>query len=96
MKKVLWTLPAEAQLSAIADYIAKDNLSAALRTVNAIREHAASLAELSSRGRPGSVANTRELLIPRLPYISLGDNTVEIVSVFHPAQDDWPPDEALH
>jgi plasmid stabilization system protein ParE len=96
---VVWTPTAETQLVLIGNYIAEDSLLAAEAVVKRIREKGNSLVEFPNRGRPGAVADTRELVITRTPYIIsyeyeiIGD-TVWILSVFHSAQDD--PQEALH
>lgn len=42
------------------------------------------------RGREGRVAGTRELLLTPLPYLvvyRVGSDTVEILAIFHQAQD---------
>jgi toxin ParE1/3/4 len=95
--EVIWTPPAEADLEAIAEYIAEDRPKAAANLVRTVREKAASLFEFPNRGRHGRIENTRELLVPDSPYIIsyrvIGD-AVWIVSVFDGARD-WSPD-VLH
>ncbi|WP_207779334.1 type II toxin-antitoxin system RelE/ParE family toxin [Zavarzinia aquatilis] len=54
------------------------------------------LSEHPHLGRAGRVADTRELVIPRTPYVavySIGPDAIDILAVFHGARR-WPP-EAL-
>ena len=67
--KVRWTDPAQTDLFEILDYIARDNPAAAERVERRLVNAVASLAQQPRRGRPGRVEGTRELVIPRLPYI---------------------------
>ena len=46
----------------------------------------ATLASQPGMGRPGRVANTRELIVPKTRYIvpyRMRDETVEVLRVFH-------------
>jgi addiction module RelE/StbE family toxin len=90
--RIHWTRPALADLEAIGDFIARDNLVAAeqivvrlVASVDALRDH-------PSLGRPGRLTGTRELVVTGLPYIVpyrvLGDD-VQILAVFHGARR-WP------
>ncbi|MGH6902702.1 MAG: type II toxin-antitoxin system RelE/ParE family toxin [Geminicoccaceae bacterium] len=67
--KVRWTDPAQTDLFEILDYIARDNPGAAERVERRLVNAVASLAQQPRRGRPGRIEGTRELVIPRLPYI---------------------------
>ena len=67
--KVRWTDPAQTDLFEILDYIARDDPGAAERVERRLVNAVASLAQQPRRGRPGRVEGTRELVIPRLPYI---------------------------
>jgi addiction module RelE/StbE family toxin len=67
--RVCWTDPAQTDLIGILQYIARDNPAAAERVGRRLVGAVASLAEQPRRGRPGRVEGTRELVIPRLPYI---------------------------
>jgi toxin ParE1/3/4 len=94
---VIWTPPAEAELEAIAEYIAKDNPAAAVRVARTVRESAALLVDFPNRGRHGRIGNTRELPVLRTRYIisyRVTGDTVWVVSVFDSARED--PTEALH
>jgi addiction module RelE/StbE family toxin len=65
--RVIWTPEAEADRLAIIDYIAAENSGAAARMDQLFSDSAASLARLPLRGRPGTIAGTREL-IPHESY----------------------------
>lgn len=67
--RIRWTDPAQTDLFEILDYIARDNPGAAERVGQQLVHAVASLARQPRRGRPGRVEGTRELVIPRLPYI---------------------------
>jgi addiction module RelE/StbE family toxin len=59
---------------------------------NAIRVATDRLANYPRMGRPGRVADTRELVVPRTPYIvvyEIEDDIVRIIRVLHSAQR-WP------
>jgi toxin ParE1/3/4 len=88
-----WAADALSDLEHLRAYIAADNPGAAEAMIRRIWSAADSLAEFPRRGRHGDVAGTRELVIPRTPYLIiyrlLGD-TVDIVRVMHGAQQ-WPP-----
>lgn len=88
--KVLFTQTARADITAIFDYIARDNPDAARKVVAAIEGAIGRLSRFPQSGRMGAVAMTRELVVPRLPFIvvyRVTEDTVEIVAVFHAAQD---------
>jgi toxin ParE1/3/4 len=83
-------------LERIFAWITEDNPTAALAMVGRLRDRIARLATpgLEHMGRPGLVDDTRELIEP--PYIIVykvdGDrNVVEIVAIFHAAQNRAPP-----
>ncbi len=89
--KVKWTRRALTSLGLIADYIAKDNPTAANRTVNTLFEAATRLGDSPRMGRRGRVEGTRELVISRLyimPY-RIENNEVQILHIFH-AKRKWP------
>jgi toxin ParE1/3/4 len=90
--RVLWTRPASDDLRGIGRYIRRDNPSAARKVTDTIFAAGNSLDSMSLRGRPGRIPGTRELLFPGWPYIvvyQVWDNAVEILRVYHGAQD-WP------
>ena len=67
--RVRWTDPAQTDLFEILDYIARDAPAAAERVERRLVDAVSSLAQQPRRGRPGRVEGTRELAIPRLPYV---------------------------
>ena len=88
--KVRFSVSARADIQLIHDFIAKENPKVAARVVGAIEQSTLRLGEFPLSGRSGAVETTRELVIPRLPYIAvyrLNDEIVEIIAVFHAAQD---------
>jgi toxin ParE1/3/4 len=90
--RVAWTAPAARGLEDIGDYIARENPGAARRTVRRIRARARTLAAHPYLGRPGRIADTRELVITSTPFIvvyRVRDDRLEILAVFHSARI-WP------
>lgn len=90
--RVDWTAPAARDLEAIGDYIARRNPGAARRTVRRILARVRSLATHPYLGRPGRIANTRELVITSTPFIAVyrvADDRLQILAVFHGARI-WP------
>jgi addiction module RelE/StbE family toxin len=88
-----WTTPARRDLIAILDYISDDDPAAALAVIDRIEESAHRLHEFPLSGREGSLAETRELPIPGLPYLlvyRVRDASIEILRVLHGARQ-WPP-----
>ena len=90
--RIHWTRPALADLEAIGDFIARDNPVAAKRLVVSLVASVDALRDHPNLGRPGRLAETRELVVAGTPYIVpyrvLGDD-VEILAVFHGARR-WP------
>ncbi len=90
--KLEWSLPAQDDLIAIAEYIAADDPGAALDVIDRIDSAVGRLAEHPGSGRPGRIAKTRELVIPDLPYIvayRIRDERIQILRVLHTARK-WP------
>ncbi|WP_290983875.1 type II toxin-antitoxin system RelE/ParE family toxin [Ferrovibrio sp.] len=91
--RVVWTPLAENDFLATISFIAQDNPIQARRIGGVLREAAASLSLFPQRGRPGLIEDTRELVLPSLPwrlvYDIRGDN-IRILRLLHGAQD-WPP-----
>lgn len=90
---ILWSPEAVQDLTALRSHIAEDNPAAAqpvaLRIVEAVEQH---LPANPHMGRPGRVPGTRELVIPRTPYIvpyRVRRNVLEILRVYHGARR-WP------
>jgi toxin ParE1/3/4 len=90
--KVIWTHPALRALEAIGDYIGAENPTAAERTVRRVLARVDELATQPHIGRPGRIADTRELVVPGTPFVvpyRVRDELVEVLAVFHGARK-WP------
>lgn len=91
---IKWLDDAVDDLQALRLYIAKDKPSAANRVAKQILNAVNFLPHHPDMGRLGRVANTRELIIPNLPYVipyRVRHNAIEILRVFHAAMQ-WPSD----
>ena len=90
---ILQLTAAEQDLYALSDYIAEDNPSTALLIFNKIRLSVEKLKTHPYLGRVGRVRRTRELVIPKLPFIVVYSVTKEIriLAVFHTSRK-WPYD----
>jgi toxin ParE1/3/4 len=93
--RIRWTDPAETDFFDICEYIAHDNPAAAKRVGRRLLSAVDTLATQPRLGRPGRVAGTRELVIPRLPYIAIyrvveaahaAAGEVEVLRVLHGAR----------
>ena len=84
--RLKWLPTALRNLDSEASYIAADEPAAARLVVQRVLAAVALLSEQPGLGRPGRVAGTRELLVPKTRYIvpyRVRSNTVEILRVFH-------------
>lgn len=90
---VRWLPRARNNLQAIRAYIARDNPQAARAVARRIRDAADQLAGFPELGREGRVPGTRELIVPRAPYLIAyrvtPDGVPEIIAVLHGMQA-WP------
>lgn len=90
--KVIWSKPGAKDLVQIRSFIAENNPLAAANVAKAILAAAERLRRFPSMGRAGRLPDTRELIVPRTPFIILytvRKRTVEIVAVLHAARK-WP------
>ncbi len=90
--RVRFTATALRNLSAIGEYIARDDSESAVSVVGRVYDAARELARHPGKGRPGRIAGTRELLIPGLPYIVVyreKDAEAQVLRVLHSARL-WP------
>jgi toxin ParE1/3/4 len=91
--KIAWSPEAIEDLVSLRAYVAEDNPAAARRTVQHIVESIEQLLPDNPRiGRAGRVPGTRELVIPRSPYIvpyRLQRTTIQILRIYHAARR-WP------
>jgi len=89
---IKWTTKARNDLYSVEEYISRDNPTAAVETVLNIIETVESLSTFTQIGRPGRVPDTRELLIPSLPFIvpyRVDSSTIVILRVYHTSRK-WP------
>ena len=91
--RIRWTQPAADDLTNICNYIQEHNTPATARSVALlIYQSVSSLEKFPHRGRIGRKADTRELVITKLPYVAIyriRENVVEVIRILHGAQD-WP------
>ena len=86
--QIHWLARALQNLDDEANYIAKENPSAAANFVSQIQRSLELLQENPSMGRPGRVNGTRELIIAGMPYIIPYRvrphlKRIEVLRVFH-------------
>jgi toxin ParE1/3/4 len=89
MHRLDWTETAETDRDAIVDYIAQENLFAAIEAGDQIERQTNELRAFPEIGRPGRIKDTRELLMTGLPYIvcyATDSETVTILRVLHGRQ----------
>ena len=88
--RVEWARRATLDLKGISEHIERDrNIETANRVTRIIFDTVQSLAAMPYRGRPGQIENTRELVIPGLPYVVIyrvSKDHVGIARVLHGAQ----------
>ncbi|PWC12706.1 type II toxin-antitoxin system mRNA interferase toxin, RelE/StbE family [Brenneria roseae subsp. americana] len=91
--EILWTQLASQDRRKIREYIAKNNLRAAIELDERISSMAASLTDQPLKARNGRVTGTRELVIhPHFILIYRVENEsgeIEIIRILHTAQK-WP------
>ncbi|MEC4592963.1 MULTISPECIES: type II toxin-antitoxin system RelE/ParE family toxin [Nitrospirillum] len=89
--KLIWTRSATVNRKQIREYIAQENLAAALTLDDLFSKRAILLAKHHGAGRPGRVAGTRELVIhPNYIMIyQVAGDTVRILRLLHAARQ-WP------
>ena len=84
--ELIFTVPAQEDLRAIKQYICCDNYSSAQKVIKHIMENIEILKTNPSLGRAGRVLRTRELIIPKYPYIvpyQVRDNNIYILRILH-------------
>lgn len=90
---IRFTLRALADLDTAHEYVAQHNPRAAQLLSAQLRAAIAGLSEFPARGRPGRLDGTRELVVPRTPYLVAyrveGDH-IDILAIRHGARQ-WPP-----
>jgi toxin ParE1/3/4 len=90
---ILWSPEAIDDLTSLRAYIAEDNPAAARGVVLHIIHNIEQLLPNNPQmGRPGRVPGTRELVIPKTPFVvpyRLQRNVIQILRVSHGARR-WP------
>jgi len=90
---VVWSPAAIADLTQLRTYIGEDDPSAAQQVALHIAHNVETLLPANPQiGRPGRVPGTRELVIPKTPFIvpyRIVDGTIEVLRVYHGARR-WP------
>ncbi|MEM9220057.1 MAG: type II toxin-antitoxin system RelE/ParE family toxin [Cyanobacteria bacterium P01_F01_bin.150] len=90
--KIKWTKQAIADLNHAYDYIAETAPDTAQQIIERIDKSLQSLQQFPEMGRMGRVNQTRELVIPRTPFIlpyRIRQNRIEILAVLHGSRR-WP------
>ena len=89
----VWSPEAIDDLSALRAYIEQDDSAAAQRVaLHIVTSVETLLANNPEMGRPGRVPGTRELVIPRTPFVvpyRVVANTIQVLRIFHGARR-WP------
>jgi toxin ParE1/3/4 len=86
--RIRWTEGAFRNLDQVEEYIAQDNPSAAVATVNRIIDSALMLADYPTIGKRGRERGTRELVVAGLPFIiiyAVHHEDLIIIRVLHTA-----------
>jgi addiction module RelE/StbE family toxin len=90
--RIVWSDRALLHIDRVGSYLAQHNPRARVRVLDAIARNVLGLAAHPFRGRVGRVAATRELAVPRTPYVvayRVTQHTIDILAVVHGAQR-WP------
>ena len=91
--RLAWSAHAVDDLKAISEYVEQDrDLTTANRVTRKIYEAIQSLRSMPYRGRSGRLADTREIVVPGLPWIIIYQITQErvlVLNIVHGAQR-WP------
>lgn len=90
--RVRWLDRALRDLNEAEAYIAKDDPQAAAGVVVRIVRAASHLKDQPGIGRSGRVPGTKELIVPKTPFIvpyRVKDDTVQILRVYHSSRK-WP------
>jgi toxin ParE1/3/4 len=89
---LVWLQRALNDRDAQLDYIAQDNLLAAVTQGDRIEDQVEQLLEHPQMGRPGRKQDTRELVISRTPFIvvyRIKGKRIELLRLLHGSQR-WP------
>lgn len=90
--RIVWTKFAVADRDRIFDHLARESPLAAVQIDERIAAAIARLADFPRSGRPGRVAETRELVISSTPYVAayaVLPDRIRVLRILHGAQE-WP------
>lgn len=90
--KVVFSPEAKQDLDEIFDYILRDAPSMAQVVLERISQRIRQLAKMPHLGRIGRVPGTRELVVPKTPFVipyQVTGDSLEILRVYHGARQ-WP------
>lgn len=88
--RIRWTNAAAADMQGISDYLSDHQPHYRQPTMRKLYERIRSLKDAPHIGRPGRENGTREIFFAPMPYVAVyrvRENTVEIVRIYHTAQD---------
>lgn len=89
--EVFWLDDAVTDLREIIEYVTEQNPTAAPQVATSLYEAAQRLGRFPNLGRAGRIGDTRELIVPRLPFVlayRITPERVEVVRVIH-GRRDW-------
>lgn len=90
---IIWSSAAIADLTQLRAHIENDNRAAAQRVALHIAHNVDTLLPANPQiGRPGRVPGTRELVIPKTPFVvpyRIRNGAIEVLRVYHGARR-WP------
>ncbi|MBA3811266.1 MAG: type II toxin-antitoxin system RelE/ParE family toxin [Caulobacteraceae bacterium] len=90
--RLRWSRRAVRDLGALQLYIAQDSQAAARRQTALILAATHGLPRFPASGRPGRLTGTRELVVPRTPFVipyRVRGEIIEILGVLH-GRRRWP------
>lgn len=92
---VVWAERARLARNSLIEFIADDNILAALEVDETISAAVLRLEQFPSLGKPGRIDGTRELVVHQhyILVYEIIDDTIFIVMVLHTARQ-WPPEYA--
>lgn len=95
MSNIRWSLPAVSDYRDLIARIRDDNPAAARRVADRIKLRISRLRSMPRMGRPGRVADTRELVITDTPYVVIYEvvgsrDDIVVLRILHGARA-WPP-----
>lgn len=90
--KIRFTRLALEDLDSAYAFVAETSPGAAATLIERIERAIEGLRAFPERGRPGRIDGTRELVVPRTPFVvpyRVGSRTIDVLAVIH-ASRRWP------